>query len=258
MCLLLVETKDAIEPLSKENFDTAHTANPDGFGIAWVAKSGAVRSTKFARGDEYAAYLNARKKHRPDTPIVMHWRWATHGTVIPSLCHPFPVCKGKAALFHNGVLPLDVKGVRTSDTSAFAALYRESQLDFVFGDYWATENTKWMGDRNKVVLLGPDGILRICNEAAGAWEKGRWHSNTCLLRPPVVWYETTAPTPRCGRYKIRYCKKCYWPKDVCRCGFNPHTLADYYTLAQTQQDWDGLTEREWLAQKDRQDSGIIC
>lgn len=39
-----------------------------------------------------------------DEPVVMHFRWATHGSVKKSNCHPF--CKGGVKFAHNGVLPI--------------------------------------------------------------------------------------------------------------------------------------------------------
>ena len=183
MCLLLVETSKAVSPLLQEDFDNARDANPHGFGIAWVNKSGRVVSSKFTRGDPYKSYLHARKVQREGTPIVMHWRWATHGDKVAELCHPFAICKGSVSLFHNGILPEPTNGRRESDTSVFARRYRLSTPEWVFSDQWAEGTTTFIGSWNKIALLGPNGTLRILNENAGEWDEGRWHSNDAMLRP---------------------------------------------------------------------------
>ncbi len=97
------------EPISREYLHEMNKDNPHGGGVAWL-ENGFIR---FERGLDDAAIWDLQQNGALTYPYFLHFRWATHGGVVPQLTHPFPV--GPRALFgelsgyatsvfmHNGV-----------------------------------------------------------------------------------------------------------------------------------------------------------
>ena len=114
----------------------------------------------------------------------MHWRYATHGQKIDALCHPFPICESKLALFHNGIIHCEAPPAtakKQSDTSQFASKYRKSPPALILSQQWLEDAAAYVGPFNKLVILASDGQARIVNANAGQWKDGRWHSNGSLI-----------------------------------------------------------------------------
>ncbi len=103
MCVILV-CPDGVRP-DRDTLTACHETNPHGAGVAW-RENGEVRWFKGLSLDEVTALV-------PSLPgeIVIHFRIASVGEVVPALCHPFPVTRlsttrltghARAVLFHNG------------------------------------------------------------------------------------------------------------------------------------------------------------
>lgn len=52
-------------------------------------------------------------------PMLIHFRWATHGSVCKSNCHPFFDKDTKTYFMHNGVLPISSVNDMTDSEIAF-------------------------------------------------------------------------------------------------------------------------------------------
>jgi glutamine amidotransferase len=98
MCLLIV--KPAGVAIARGLLTRATRAHPDGFGVAWASHTG-CHATKGVQVsvDAQASLLAAIV----DAPAIVHWRWATHGSVSIDNAHPFALPNGGWAA-HNGVL----------------------------------------------------------------------------------------------------------------------------------------------------------
>lgn len=94
---------------SKEILCAAYQANPHGCGFASV--------TKKYKGLSFATFM-ARLKNVPDSePCIIHFRFATHGSIKPDNCHPF---EQKGVFFaHNGILNLKPDDDMTDSETAF-------------------------------------------------------------------------------------------------------------------------------------------
>lgn len=111
MCCLVFKPKG--KSLPKENIiRSICEANPDGFGFA--------TPTKIFRTLDYNTFIKALKRVSTDEPCIFHARWATHGSVKISNCHPFK--KDGVCFAHNGVLNITPVGDKTDSETAF--LYR--------------------------------------------------------------------------------------------------------------------------------------
>lgn len=121
MCIIVAKPAGIAMP-DYETLERCHQSNPDGSGFMW-ADGKAVHIRKgFMTFAKFAEALEAEGLDPVETPIVMHFRIATHGKVKPGCCHPFPVVAEREMLkatsaecrwgvAHNGV----IRGRDTSD-----------------------------------------------------------------------------------------------------------------------------------------------
>jgi hypothetical protein len=124
-------------------------------------------------------------------PLILHFRWATHGEVNVENCHPFELKDG--ALIHNGV----ISGMGTSSYSKYYTPPKgkacEAECDdrsdtreFV-EDYLADMGVSELLSAkkliehtigySKLVTIHHDGSVHIFNERSGHWRNGVWYSN---------------------------------------------------------------------------------
>lgn len=150
MCVAAIIT-GASPPLA--DLQDMEAENPHGAGLAWqVPGENQLTYKKGLTAEEVHEILDALPR-----PVLLHFRWATHGTRSKALTHPFPLGiralldpslegKAKACLIHNGVwdayrkhMPdfLDTLKLDLSDTAvaAYVALRNPSILRDV---RWAT------------------------------------------------------------------------------------------------------------------------
>jgi glutamine amidotransferase len=108
---------------SREKLENSALNNPDGFGFAIVIpRENRILVEHTMNADKSINnFLEMRAKY-PEGYALWHARYATHGSVDESNCHPFWVGKNKdTILAHNGVLPtLEKVEDKRSDTRIFA------------------------------------------------------------------------------------------------------------------------------------------
>ena len=124
-----------------------------------------------------------------DKPMLIHFRWATHGLVDKDNCHPFKVAPD-LAMIHNGIIS-GIEGVDalTSDTNAFVKHYvgpmNRGNPRIIYSEYGKLVLEKLIGSGSKLVFLNKKGKAVIINESAGNWENGVWYSNDSHLHLQV-------------------------------------------------------------------------
>lgn len=113
MCVLIIKQQGVKTP-TKEILTACAKANPHGFGF--------VTPTKFFKSTDLGDFLNEAAKIDTNEPALIHCRYATHGSVKPSNCHPFMI--GDWAFAHNGIL-YDIKpeNDKTDSETAFKQLF---------------------------------------------------------------------------------------------------------------------------------------
>lgn len=84
----------------------AAAANSDGCGI--MSSSGYIGKCLYDDIDEFLTKVESLPK---EEEVAVHFRWATHGSVKESNCHPFTY--NDFAVMHNGVLPIQSKHDKT-------------------------------------------------------------------------------------------------------------------------------------------------
>ena len=100
MCLAIVKTASA--RLSYEDLAEAWRTNSDGAGLAWYDPRS--RSVVIEKGFFSLRSLWAVIEENHDKLMLVHLRFATHGSVNTDNCHPFDLSDG--ALIHNGIIPI--------------------------------------------------------------------------------------------------------------------------------------------------------
>jgi hypothetical protein len=131
MCIIIVKPAKTPFPLP-DRIAACFDNNPDGAGLMWREPSGKVHIFKgWMKLGQMQRWIRANQDRLKDTDVVLHFRMATHGTVAPGTCHPFPItrdvgilrkidCVTDRAMAHNGVLTAwGDKSKTLSDTMVF-------------------------------------------------------------------------------------------------------------------------------------------
>jgi hypothetical protein len=133
MCIIAYKPQGIdFDETAIDRITDAWDANPDGAGIMYPSK-GRVRIEKgFMTLDALMHRLESRRWE--NIPVVVHLRFATHGSIARGNTHPFPVTESYSdmrrsnfdtdiGIVHNGVIDLDNIKKGISDTMGFIAQY---------------------------------------------------------------------------------------------------------------------------------------
>ena len=117
MCIIIVKPKGATLP-SPTILSHCFNRNPDGTGVMYFdPKRGLILRKGIMNKDEFLDVCERLRERFPNSPVIIHCRWATDGGVQSGLCHPFPIDNRKQVLLacapsnvkiavaHNGVIP---------------------------------------------------------------------------------------------------------------------------------------------------------
>lgn len=177
MCLIIA-SESGIKP-DAVVMHQAYTDNPHGIGIMWCEDN----HVKVWKGWKVQKAIKQLGKIPDGAPLVIHFRWATHGTVDTANCHPFEVQKD-LYLAHNGVIhDVPLTNPKRSDTWHFAQMLREAGL--TADEVREQGNVKAIGDMvgagNKLAFLDSQGRVTIVNRGCGVEWQGMWFSNSYSL-----------------------------------------------------------------------------
>ncbi len=95
MCVIIYKPAGRDLP-SLDILDRAYRRNPHGCGI--------VSPSVFYKGLSYASFKKNLKECCKEEPLLIHFRYATHGSVKKSNCHPFYDKETKTYFMHNGII----------------------------------------------------------------------------------------------------------------------------------------------------------
>ena len=131
----------------------------DSFGFAWVSEQGGLASSRSTEADALQETCLPRSR-----TVLGHTRWATHGEVNLTNCHPHISTTGNFALVHNGIVTnfdrlLPMGSELRSDSALIVSLLeaalgnsnsRIEALQFV---------TAQLSGRNTLAVLFEDGEI---------------------------------------------------------------------------------------------------
>lgn len=172
----MIAAVPAGKTLGMDVCDRAARSNPDGWGVAWVhaGKLHVVREMNSIKRFK----KRVRRACRSGGPVLVHFRFATHGSVCMENTHPF-VIESNTVVAHNGILwgyGADLKSDK-SDTADFVETVLKRHPALVQSPAGNEMLSKAIGQGNKLAFLSVARGLTLINEAAGIWDGGIWYSN---------------------------------------------------------------------------------
>lgn len=182
MCLIIHHP--AGHTISRHDFADIARRNPDGFGLM-TSSSGVLHTfrTIGTIADAHAMYM----EHGAGRASVLHWRFATHGTVSLDNAHPFTLTPD-IAFVHNGMLTCGTPDEDASDTAhlarAILAPIARDNPDALFNPEFRAVLSPLIGIGNKLAVMDRHGRVSIFNRASGMDHKGRWYSNAYAWSAP--------------------------------------------------------------------------
>lgn len=156
-------------------------SNHDGIG-AMFAEGGKVHTAKALplKSVDATDFCKGAMARAGKGPMVIHFRFATHGSVSIANTHPFMV-RDNLALMHNGVLGIDTADGET-DTVAYIDQYlrpiigkARNPIAMLNGPLGEIIGAHIVG--SKFALMDVKGKVALVNEGDGHWIGGVWYSN---------------------------------------------------------------------------------
>lgn len=176
MCVIVYQPRG--KSILRSRLKNCFENNPDGAGYMFS------RDTKLIIRKGYFSFKKLWQAYRrdlvqnPDSPFVLHFRFATHGKVNKTNCHPFQV--GQVGIVHNGILSDMPPDTEVSDTAMFCKtvlaklpsgwLYSRAQR--VLLEAYSQKH------HSKFVFMDQKGNVWIVNEQNGIWCDEIWYSNS--------------------------------------------------------------------------------
>lgn len=177
MCLLIVNRAGL---LPKSTFQHAWTANPDGFGMAYLNGTVLTRY-KNLQSWKAAYYAYATIRQANTGAMLLHFRYGTHGGIDLENCHPFQI-NDNLVFAHNGIIDIESDDPRQSDTAAFCDLLRGLPDGFLDNPSLCQMIGMAIGN-SKLAFLDRQGLVTIIHEELGHAVGPNWFSNTSYLAP---------------------------------------------------------------------------
>lgn len=191
MCLIIVSEDGKLPKASL--VETANKKNPDGWGIMYPRKSRVHVIKGMSKETERLDHALQKAKGRP---FVLHFRWATDGSICQRNCHPFKVHDG-LWMAHNGRI-FGVKMDRLKDRTDSWFFAQEladtvqAYPDWANSDEFVPWVEAWIGKWNKIAFLRADGKIQIANRSEGREYEGLWLSNSLSIPEHQYQYQQSA------------------------------------------------------------------
>lgn len=167
MCLAIAKPANAVVPV--EHLHAGHEGNPHGCGFAYAEK-GKLYIEKGLLS--FKDFMTKYRQHE-HLPMLIHFRYSTHGQPSILNCHPFPVWDGRFVLVHNGTINIaSTIDKMLNDTGHFTRLIMEPMLKSGINPEKAS--FRWLVEQSigtsKVLLMDVQGKITIYNEELGEYE----------------------------------------------------------------------------------------
>jgi len=185
MCIIISGLK---KDIPMEHITKATTQHPDGFGVMWW--NATMEAAKVYRTTSAKAFIKRFKELGDGDKVVIHARYATHGKIQNSNCHPFFSPKFGAAMMHNGVISIKTDG-QCTDSETYLRYLEDCFNDL---DDMLVHKTLVEGDiiGSKFVFMTSNGDIHIFNKHSGVERNNCWYSNSTVF--PYEWKGNTGIT----------------------------------------------------------------
>lgn len=179
MCIAIY--KPGMKSISKEILKECFDSNKDGCGFAYINTDHfgvkRIKVYKTMVFESFYKQYERASRFNPESPFLIHFRIATHGTVDKFNCHPFYI-NNKTVFIHNGIISGVSKDAKRSDTQMFNAEFLQHIDDtMLLKDGPIKKLIEKFLVGSKIVIMNLDGDVAIYNESSGNWSDGVWYSN---------------------------------------------------------------------------------
>lgn len=223
MCIAICTSPNTF--LTEDQLLNCHTSNKDGCGFSYISTDYAgvrrLKTYKTMDFNKFKKQYYRAVKNNPESPMLIHFRIATHGTVDKFNCHPFKVNK-RMVMIHNGV----ITGMGVDKDKSDTQLFNDKILKTLPKGWENSDGISKLIEKfivgSKMLTLDIDGTVRIYNESAGHWKDGIWFSNNSYLR---ITYNVVPFNRRERYYPSSHYKE--YMCDGCSKRTNQHLL-EYY------------------------------
>lgn len=159
MCVIIYKPSGVSLP-SYKLLLAAYNKNHDGCGF--------VSTKRHYKSLDFERFMDELEKVDDSEECIIHFRWATHGSVKKANCHPF--VQNGVFFAHNGVLPIVPKKDMTDSETCFKTqimpIVREFGYDSKFLDFSIREiigSSRFaLMHKGKVKLYGSFNKLHGC------------------------------------------------------------------------------------------------
>lgn len=173
MCIIIVRPEGVKMP-PMAIIARCAALNPHGFGFA--TKDRIYKTLSF---EDFKREI---KTIRKDETAILHFRYATHGSIKASNCHPFRDDKTGVSFAHNGILNITPIGDMTDSETAFRTRIVPTIEEYGFdSDEFIKANHDIIGG-SRFAYIDKDGDYRLYG--AFTHYKGCWYSNRNFM--PVI------------------------------------------------------------------------
>lgn len=151
MCVIIY--KKAGDPMPALSLlKKAYKINHDGCGLC--------SPSVYFKGLSFESFCKALKKCNINEPLLIHFRWATQGSVKRSNCHPFLDIETGIYFMHNGIMSTQGLADFTDSEIIFRTVFMPGIRKYGFNNSVSLINTYAIGNRfafmqgDKVRLFG--------------------------------------------------------------------------------------------------------
>lgn len=180
MCIIVLVMEGEKLPDYK-TLEICQQNNPDGMGFMYRDNNQVIIDKGYFKLEE----MYERLKAIEGKEICIHFRWATHGKVAPSTCHPFPKTIHSRLLratdvitdfgiAHNGIIGRFKGTKKLSDTMQFIQSIHDVSVKHIHEHLYQTDGKFVLMTKYKTYLIG-DFI----------YDSGVYYSNDGYLAPTV-------------------------------------------------------------------------
>jgi hypothetical protein len=186
--------------LPKDTVRRAFQSNHDGAGFAYALNDTIMiyRDPKATFQTFWPAVRDALRGNAKNAPMVVHFRFATHGSITEPNTHPILTHGGRNAIVHNGIIaasPTSKEDDR-SDTNLFCTQLIDALPERLDQHPELHPYLSSLIGHSKMVVLHASGAVTFLRAAAGVWHEEIWYSNTAALpyiKPSASVPITTTP-----------------------------------------------------------------
>lgn len=151
MCILILKPKGVKLP-DYSTICKCARRNPHGFGFA-------IQGEKPFKTLNFEKFSEALYSADEDLAMLIHFRYATHGSIKPSNCHPFRDDSNGLIFAHNGVMNIHTLPDKTDSETAFKLLFSPSSDRYGFGSKQFVQSVETIRGDSRFGFMNDDGDI---------------------------------------------------------------------------------------------------